>query len=1526
MKNTAKKLARLFSIGAILLFTAIMAFANAPVASGQEVQNGNTAKPAGPQTVIINSLPADDGWILETTESSNRGGKINNKTMLIVGDDAANRQYQSILSFNTAVIPTNANITSVTLKIKKISITGVDPVSTHGKLVADLKKGYFGSSQTLQPTDFNASATLAKAIVINKVPSAGWQSGSLNTSNLGLINKSGVTQFLLHFTKDDDNDKKADYVTFASGDAAQTSRPQLLITYTFPDTTSPAKIDTLSAQTGNIGGSVDLTWTAPGDDGTTGAATAYLIRYSATTITTESDWENATVYQHDVQVPSLAGTQEKLTVRGLTPEQTYYFAVRALDEASNLGGLSNIPSAQAKIEDHATIQTSGGELKAAGGEVGIDFPAGAVAEPVNIHYEDNIPMADAMSPSPATVFNLTAETKNGTAISQFQKEITIQVNVPKNNSDEHLALYYFDTTNKKWVKLPSTYDKATSTLIGTTTHFTTYAALNPYTPYITALSPNPGSGYVGDTVNAQFNVQMEVDPGSVLSVHIGPTTDSFFSQGFAYKCYNFPAGMSLSTNITFTIPSPGAPSSVPYKVWAYYRPSLGAGSNCPTFLQSLPGETYNSLSYSVEWAPKAPPQISNVQIVNIHSTSALVKWQTDVPADDVVLDILGNVRADDWNPNPLTKPTNHEIGILNFLPGDHFYGKVKSCNNFGCTLQNIDFSTVSGCTGVTLTYPNALQPVSGAINNKWVFSGQPEMGGVAPNNYGVYVRVWVDNASPFTKDSQWVNHYDVSNIGDLDAHIWISGFDNGGLQKQVFSLGEAWRWKYQTEETITIPKSGEQTNLYYALPIFIPGSDLLAVEEFPINAEIITSGRGKYNGPCPQTATPGKAVVNYHAVPISEGKFTPTSDTYIDANGQAREKPGTDLFLWDEIKKEAAMREWWNQRAVDALVFVVGEGLGQEELQFIGKKAVEKIISVGSILFPAIKEYGDIQNTNVWGLDSYNPADEVTYWKVYSVAGVKLDGTSSGTRQYYVMYARYAVTNETPLTADLRVWAGYRDGYPEWLISSTAKAYFNDCETIGGQTVNAQACMSAESYSPVSIALAGAGGQFFDKDHKAGSVYEAILEDKQSGKFGEHISVPNGDYQVIVTGLNDDTFSLMLTRPFDERTQGIFYQNVPIKIGEKIQVNLPQNGYIDPIVLPDGTKIFPLDVRAPETTISAIPNLPDGKNGWYVHDIGINVSAVDDLTGIENIQCRVNGGPWSFYVNQFFVTTEKVDNLIECFATDKYGNIENIKSITLKLDKTAPISTNQLTGTSGNHNWFKSDVTVNLSATDNVSGVDYIEYNLDGAGWTHYSTPFTISVEGIHNVQYRASDIAGNLETAQSQEIKIDKTAPSLTASVDKTVYVRLEYLTLHYEASDAVSGIDFVSTDLAGDPLQNDVPYEVLWLPVGKHTITVIAQDMAGWTTQQQIEIEVIATLDSLHALVLRLVELGEINEHTDTSLLAHIDGAADSYQRGQINVAINKLEALIHEVDGQTSQHISDRANQLLIGDAKYVEEHLK
>jgi hypothetical protein len=107
-----------------------------------------------------------------------------------------------------------------------------------------------------------------------------------------------------------------------------------------PDLIAPNAVNdlTITAQTNNA---ISLSWTATGDDGNTGSATEYDLRYSTIPIVNMNDFSGATQVNNEPS-PSISSTPESFTVNGLNQSTIYYFALNVFDEAGNSSGISNV--------------------------------------------------------------------------------------------------------------------------------------------------------------------------------------------------------------------------------------------------------------------------------------------------------------------------------------------------------------------------------------------------------------------------------------------------------------------------------------------------------------------------------------------------------------------------------------------------------------------------------------------------------------------------------------------------------------------------------------------------------------------------------------------------------------------------------------------------------------------------------------------------------------------------------------------------------------------------------------------------------------------------------------------------------------------------------------------------------------------------------------------------------------------------------------------------------------------------------
>ena len=197
-----------------------------------------------------------------------------------------------------------------------------------------------------------------------------------------------------------------------------------------------------------------------------------------------------------------------------------------------------------------------------------------------------------------------------------------------------------------------------------------------------------------------------------------------------------------------------------------------------------------------------------------------------------------------------------------------------------------------------------------------------------------------------------------------------------------------------------------------------------------------------------------------------------------------------------------------------------------------------------------------------------------------------------------------------------------------------------------------------------------------------------------------------------------------------------------------------------------------------------------------------------------------------------------------------YGWLVDNVGIDGKVDFKAPevMATIDPATPDGCNGWYKTPVTITLTATDNVE-VDSIYYSIDGGAYKKYTAPIPIDVDGEHTVTYYAVDIVGNPSETGSISFKLDHTAPTVSIDVPKAGYIYflgrelfanplggtiiIGGITFQATASDATSGVDYVTFDVDGMSYDRaTTPYQIWWhkfdLLPHKYTLTVSAYDEA--------------------------------------------------------------------------------------------------
>jgi plastocyanin len=178
------------------------------------------------------------------------------------------------------------------------------------------------------------------------------------------------------------------------------------------------------------------------------------------------------------------------------------------------------------------------------------------------------------------------------------------------------------------------------------------------------------------------------------------------------------------------------------------------------------------------------------------------------------------------------------------------------------------------------------------------------------------------------------------------------------------------------------------------------------------------------------------------------------------------------------------------------------------------------------------------------------------------------------------------------------------------------------------------------------------------------------------------------------------------------------------------------------------------DTTAPET--SATVSGERNADGAYIDMATVTVSASDTGSGVNTVEYAVGSGAWQPYTAPVMVH-QVGEHTVRYRATDKAGNVAAEKSVRFTVvaappeDTTPPVTGVTVEGTKNSAGAYVNSARVTVTATDaHGSGVERIEYSLDGGPYLAYSAPVVVDRAGAHTVAYRATDKAGNTAAART--------------------------------------------------------------------------------------------------------------------------------------------------------------------------------
>ena len=187
--------------------------------------------------------------------------------------------------------------------------------------------------------------------------------------------------------------------------------------------------------------------------------------------------------------------------------------------------------------------------------------------------------------------------------------------------------------------------------------------------------------------------------------------------------------------------------------------------------------------------------------------------------------------------------------------------------------------------------------------------------------------------------------------------------------------------------------------------------------------------------------------------------------------------------------------------------------------------------------------------------------------------------------------------------------------------------------------------------------------------------------------------------------------------------------------------------------------------------ISGVRSPGPNANGWNNVDVTVHFECTDALSTVDTVTADTT------------LSGEGAGQSVLGTCTDKAGNSASTTVSDINIDLTAPIITGSQSPDPNANGWNNVDVTVTFTCGDSLSGVD-----------SPPLSPQVVSTEGSGQSRTgTCTDKAGNSASTTVSDIKIDKTAPTITGSRTPLANVNgwnNVDVTVSFACSDSLSGL----------------------------------------------------------------------------------------------------------------------------------------
>ncbi|MDD3164776.1 MAG: S-layer homology domain-containing protein [Oscillospiraceae bacterium] len=448
--------------------------------------------------------------------------------------------------------------------------------------------------------------------------------------------------------------------------------------------------------------------------------------------------------------------------------------------------------------------------------------------------------------------------------------------------------------------------------------------------------------------------------------------------------------------------------------------------------------------------------------------------------------------------------------------------------------------------------------------------------------------------------------------------------------------------------------------------------------------------------------------------------------------------------------KAAALTVDWNCNTDYIFKAVSGAGLTSETATIHVKRSALTPEEIAKTAYGK-DDFTPDKDKNTDGWYSELPTVTVTPKDTVGVGGLKAT-------TYYELYKNPATSGtKTELTAP-------------WTITPTEEGIWTlnvwTEDVSGNKTKPYTMTVMVDTTAPV-VVVDGMGADGVNKSWDDTKEITIHVTDALSGV--NYIGIFGGSGNMLAEYGRDESFGAL-------NENGVYKITVRVNDNYSIMVNDVAGSSVNP-----GFIVEKIDGEKPVATFGTLtPNA----NGWFTSAVTVNVTIDDPETisdntetvginesnksGIAKWEYSVDGGAhWSTGNGTSFTIVKNGDytNKIQIKSTDHAGNVSDIATTTVKLDKDTP-AVPTVTAKAGDTDYDGSftgkDVVFTLNGTPTTSGHAKYQYSTDGASWQDVTdatlTHAANTPDAGVSYQFRAVNKAGK-ESAASSAITVKRRA-----------------------------------------------------------------------------------------------------------------------------------------------------------------------